>query len=486
MRGDVAKILSVVSELYPLVKTGGLADVAGALPKALEAHGFAVATLVPGYPSVMAALKDATEVFTSADCFGGSARVLAAQPAGLNVLVLDAPHLFERAGTPYAQPDGADWPDNALRFGALSLMAARIGLGEMAAFKPDILHAHDWQAALTMAYLEYDGRLRPATVLTVHNLAFQGQFPKELLETLRLPGRAYAIDGVEFYGAIGFLKAGLQFADRITTVSPTYAKEIQTPEWGCGVDALLRARASVLSGILNGIDVSVWDPASDPLIPARYDRSTVAARKTNKAALQSRLGLHVESDRLLFGMVGRFAWQKGLDLLADAVPALLDAGAGLALLGRGDHDLEQRFISLTKQHPGRIACALGHDESLAHLMQAGVDALIVPSRFEPCGLTQLCALRYGSVPVVARVGGLIDTVVDVDEADALGGAATGLKFAPGTSVALAAALRRTAQVWSDRGAWVALQANGMAVDVSWSQSAACYAELYRSLLAAKK
>jgi starch synthase len=481
------KILSVVSELYPLVKTGGLADVAGALPAALREQKVDVVTLLPGYPSVMAALAQASEVFASEDCFGGPARVVATRAAGLELLVLDAPHLFDRPGTPYADPDGTNWPDNAQRFGALSWIAARIGFGEVPALVPDVVHAHDWQAALTMAYLEYDGRLRPATVLTVHNLAYQGQFPAELLSALRLPARAYATDGVEFYGAIGFLKSGLQFADRINTVSPTYAAEIQTPEWGCGIDVLLRKRSGVLSGILNGIDVSVWDPATDARIPVRYDRANTAARRKNKAALQKRLGLDAKADRLVFGAVSRFAWQKGIDLLADAAPALIDTGAELALLGTGDHDIERRVTSLAKERPDHIGCMIGYDEDLAHLIQAGADALIVPSRFEPCGLTQLCALRYGAIPVVAKVGGLVDTVVDLDEEEEDDGrSATGLKFGPVTSGALAGALHRTAELWGDQQTWARMQANGMAVDVSWSQSAARYAELYRSLLAAKK
>src|SRR5262249_44974405 len=281
----------------------------------------------------------------------------------------------------YADPDGRDWPDNAQRFGALSWIAAQIALGAVPALVPDIVHAHDWQSALTMAYLEYDGRARPATVLTIHNLAYHGQFPAELLQTLRLPARAYTKDGVEFYGAIGFLKSGLQFADRINTVSPTYAREIQTPEWGCGIDALLRVRSDVLSGILNGIDVSVWNPASDPRIPVRYDRSNTAARRENKLVLQKRLGLDAKPDRLVFGAVSRFAWQKGIDLLADAAPALIDTGAELALLGMGDHDIERRIASIAQQHPRQIGCTIGYDEDLAHLIQAGADALIVPSRF---------------------------------------------------------------------------------------------------------
>jgi starch synthase len=478
-----SKVLSVVSELYPLLKTGGLADVAGALPAALGQLGLRVATLVPGYPAVMTAIQHPAEVFASPDVFGGAARLIAGEAAGLQLFVLDAPHLFGRPGNPYMGPDGQDWPDNAMRFGALSWMAARIGLGDVPSFVPDVIHAHDWQAALTMAYLAYDGGKRPATVLTVHNLAYQGRFPAELLGALRLPERAYAIDGVEYYGGIGFLKAGLQFADRITTVSPTYAAEIQTPSEGCGLDALLRARSSALSGILNGIDVEVWNPATDTRIPSRYDRSSIAARLPNKAALQRHFGLEQDPQRLLFGMVTRFTWQKGLDLLADAIPALLDTGAQLALLGTGEHDFEQRLSSIAREHRGRVGCIVGYDEDLAHLIQAGSDALLVPSRFEPCGLTQLCALRYGAVPVVARVGGLADTVVDLAAGAA---AATGIQFSPVTEEALAGALRRAAKLWDDRPTWARLQQNGMAVDVSWSQSAARYAQLYAELLPAKE
>ena len=479
------KVLAVVSEIYPLVKTGGLADVAGALPRALRPHGVEVVTLVPGYPAVTAALGHADEVLTIADLFGGPARVLAAEASGLDLLVLDAPHLFARAGTPYAGPDGHDWPDNAFRFGALGLVAARIGFGEIAGYVPDIVHGHDWQSGLTMAYLAYDGRPRPKTVLSVHNLAFQGQFPPDLLDGLRLPPSAYAPDGVEYYGTIGFLKAGLQFADRITTVSPTYAAEIQTPPGGCGIDGLLRARAGVLSGILNGIDVEVWNPATDPHIPSGFDLSSLPARAPNKAALQKRFALSEDADRLLFGVVSRLAWQKGLDLLAEAVPALLDAGGQLAVLGTGDRDLERQWSSIAAAHRGRIGCVVGYDEDLAHLIQAGADAVLVPSRFEPCGLTQLCALRYGAVPVVAKVGGLADTIVDVGRAARVAKDATGLHFSPVTREALAVALQRTAELWAQPVRWKRLQGNGMRTDVSWTGPAKQYAGLYSELLAPK-
>jgi starch synthase len=475
------KVLAVASEVYPLMKTGGLADVTAALPRALQGQGVAVTTLMPGYPAVMAALQDGVEVYASDDLFGGPARVLGGRAEGLDLFVVDAPHLYDRPGNPYMGPDGQDWPDNAFRFGALAWIASRFGLGEVAAYRPDIIHGHDWQSALTMAYLHYDGRPRARTLITVHNLAFQGQFPADLLEALRLPARAYAIEGVEFYGTIGFLKAGLQFADRITTVSPTYATEIQTPENGCGVDALLRARTGVLHGILNGIDVDVWNPATDLRIASRYDAASIDGRAANKNALQRRFGLAADPARLLFATVTRFTWQKGIDLLLDAVPTLVEAGAQLAMLGTGDQDLERRCRALAENHPGSVACVVGYDEDLAHLIQAGSDALLVPSRFEPCGLTQLCALRYGSLPVVAGVGGLADTVADIGDPAGEGGA-TGVRFNPVTVDALQRALRRTAEFWRQPAMWARVQANGMATDVSWHASARRYARLYDELI----
>jgi starch synthase len=478
------KVLSVASELYPFVKTGGLADVTGALPVALAGLGLWVTTLVPGYPAVMAALQRPKEMLRLDDLFGGPARLLAGRASGLELLVIDAPHLYGREGNPYSGPDGEAWPDNAMRFGALAWMAARIGLGDAPGFHPAIIHAHDWQAALAFAYLAYEDRPRPGTVITVHNLAYQGQFPASLLSALRLPPRAFAIDGVEYYGDIGFLKAGLQFADRITTVSPTYAREIQTPAEGCGLDALLRSRESVLHGILNGIDVEVWDPATDPRIAARYDAASVADRAANKRALQQRFGLPDDPQRLLLAAVTRLTWQKGIDVLAEVVPMVREIGAQLALLGTGDRALEQQFGDIAAQYPDTVRVIIGYDEDLAHLIQAGTDALLVPSRFEPCGLTQLCALRYGAVPVVARVGGLADTIVDLDDKGR--GAPTGVQFGPVTSPELAGALRRSAALWRDCAAWAAVQGNGMAVDVSWARSAQLYASLYAGLLATKE
>jgi starch synthase len=470
------QVLAVASEIYPLVKTGGLADVVGALPLALRRNNVATTTLVPGYPAVMAAIQAAEPQLVIDNLFGGGARVFRTQAADLDLLLLDAPHLFDRPGNPYTSPDGSDWPDNAFRFGALAWTAMQIGIGVIAGYRPDIIHAHDWHAALAMAYLVYQDQRRPATVLTVHNIAYQGQFPADLLQRLRLPPHAFSIDGVESYGNIGFLKAGLQFADRITTVSPTYAREIQTSEHGCGLDGLLRERSAVLTGICNGIDVDVWNPETDARIASRFDLATLSARAPNKAALQRRFGLREQPDSLLCAVVSRLAWQKGLDVLADATPTLIARGAQLAMLGSGDPELERRFTTLAHDHAGQVGCVLGHDEDLAHLVQAGADAILVPSRFEPCGLTQLCAMRYGAIPVVAKVGGLADTVVDL---------ATGIQFYPVTQEALQTALHRTADLWSDRAAWQAMQANAMQTDVSWAEPANEFLKLYTGLLTPK-
>ncbi|MCC7346527.1 MAG: glycogen synthase GlgA [Variibacter sp.] len=479
------KVLAAVSEIYPLVKTGGLADVAGALPAALAPHGIEVASLVPGYPAVMNRLQAPQEVLAYDDLFGGPARVVRARADGLDLLAIEAPHLFARAGNPYLGPDGRDWPDNAFRFAALGHVAAHLGLGHAPAYRPDIVHGHDWQAGLAMAYLALADRPAPPTVMTIHNLAYQGLFPANLLGALRLPPHAFQVEGVEFYGSVGFLKAGLHYADRITTVSPTYAREIQGPTEGCGLDGLLRARAGRLSGILNGIDTAVWNPADDPHIPAHFDAGAPAGRAANKAALQRRFGLPVEPEALLFGVVSRLAWQKGLDVLADAVPQLLARGGRLALLGSGERDLEARFAWLAQAHRDRVACEIGYDETVAHLIQAGADAILIPSRFEPCGLTQLCAMRYGALPVAAKVGGLADTVIDPQEHPDGDAAATGIVFTPVTHDALAHALHRTATLWTDRPRWRRLQMNAMAADVSWERPAAAYARLYRDLMAAR-
>ncbi len=473
------RVLAVASEIYPIIKTGGLADVVGSLPIALKGEGIETSTLVPGYPAVMDGLADAQMLLEWPSFFGGTSRLFSGSCDALDLFVLDAPHLFARPGNPYLSPEVVDWPDNALRFAALSCMASKIGLGAVATFLPDVVHAHDWQAALAPAYLHYSGRLRPRTLMTIHNMAYQGRFPRHMLEEIALPPESFDIDGVEYYGDIGFLKAGLRFADLITTVSPTYAREIQGDEAGMGLGGLLRERAGDLRGILNGIDTNVWNPATDAEIAGRFDAGDLDCRAANKTALQQRFGLERTQRALLVGVISRLSWQKGLDLLLDSLPVMLGEGMQLGLLGSGDAELEDRFRAAAAANPGRIGAVIGYDEALAHLIQAGADALVVPSRFEPCGLTQLCALRYGSVPIVSRVGGLDDTVVDVDA----GGAPTGFKFEPLAAGGLIAALRRANAVFRDAAPWWRqMQLNGMSTDVSWQGSARQYADIYRELL----
>jgi starch synthase len=476
------RVLAVASEIYPIIKTGGLADVAGALPIALRAYGIETRTLVPGYPDVIKALHAAEVLLDWPNFYGGPIRLLGGSHQNLDLLVLDAPHLFARPGNPYVTPDGVDWSDNGVRFAALSRMAAEIGRGAIPSFVPDIVHAHDWQAGLAAAYLHYADGPRPSTVMTVHNLAYQGKFPHEMLGAFGLPPQSFTIHGVEYYGTISFLKAGLQFADRITTVSPTYAIEIQGDEGGMGLGGLLRERSRVLSGILNGIDISVWNPETDPHIAARFSTKELESRAANKAALQRRLGLDPSPDALLLGVISRLSWQKGLDLLLENVPTILNEGMQLALLGSGDQDLQDRYQAVSTANIGRIAVVIGYDEALAHLIQAGADALVVPSRFEPCGLTQLCALRYGAVPIVSRVGGLADTVMDVEDADIAGEATTGFKFGPVTVENLAEALCRASSSFHDKHAWRGLQHSGMSTDVSWRNRASQYAALYQEVV----
>jgi starch synthase len=478
------RILSAASEIFPLVKTGGLADVTGALPAALAGEGIEVLSIVPGYPAVMAALEDAAMLHGYADLFGGKAKLLRGRAMGLEIVAVDAPHLYDRPGNPYLAPDGKDWPDNARRFAALARAAADVACGKAGGDGAEILHCHDWQAALAPVYVRFNGGPRAVkTVMTVHNIAFQGQFPASTFGTLGLPPQAFAIDGVEYYGNVCFLKGGLATADRITTVSPSYAQEICTPEYGMGLDGLLRARRGVLTGIVNGIDGIVWNPAADPHIPQPYGAKTLAKRAANKRAVEQRFGLD-EGDGLLHGVVSRLTWQKGMDIFAACLDGLAASGARLALIGTGEPAIEQAILAAAQRHPGRLGVVLGYDEGLSHLVQAGCDTILVPSRFEPCGLTQLYGLRYGCLPVVARTGGLNDTVIDANDAALQAGAATGFQFSPVDQPTLEHALERASACYEDPPLWRGMQKRAMASDVSWARSATAYAQLYRNLLKA--
>jgi len=476
------KVLSVASEVFPLIKTGGLADVAGALPAALAREDVEMRTLVPGYPAVMAKLAGAQPAHAYSDLFGGPARILSGKAADLDLFAIDAPHLYDRPGNPYLGPNGLDWPDNAQRFAALARVGADIGLGVIDAFRPQVVHAHDWQAALTAAYLNYAARSRPGIVTTIHNIAFQGHFPMSIFGELGLPPQAISIDGVEYFGGVGYLKTGLRLSDRITTVSPTYAREIMTPEFGMALDGLLHTRAAVVHGIINGIDDNVWNPATDVALPQNYSALRIDMRVRNKVALQTQMGLAPRIDRPLFGVVSRLSDQKGLDLLLQALPGIIARGAQLALLGSGDPLLEGGFTAAATSRPDSIACVLGYDEKLAHLIQAGADFIVVPSRFEPCGLTQLCALRYGAPPIVSRVGGLADTVIDANEAATAAGVATGIQFYPPAVESLTYALNRALDIARDPAVLRRLRLNGMRSDVSWRGPAKRYAALYRDII----
>jgi len=476
------KVLSVASEAVPMVKTGGLADVAGALPGALAPHGVALTTLLPGYPSVMRRLDGAKPVHKWTDLMGSPARLLASG----DLLVLDAPALFEREGQPYTDSAGHDWQDNWRRFAAFGRAAADIAGGAVKGCRFDLLHAHDWQSGLAPAYLRFappKQLKRPLpSVMTIHNMAFQGYYPASTFPALGLPPQAWAMDGVEYHGGVGFLKAGLESTSAITTVSPTYAREIRSAEFGMGLEGLIASRGERVCGIVNGIDTAEWNPETDPALAATYSPRTLARRAANTRALEAEFGLE-PSDGPLFVVISRLTWQKGMDVLLEALDHLVWLGGRLALLGSGDAALETAFHAAAARHPGRIGVRTGYDEALSHRMQGGGDAILVPSRFEPCGLTQLYGLRYGCVPVVARTGGLADTVIDANLAATSTGVATGVQFDGITAPALKAALDRTLALWSDRDCWRGLQRAGMKQDFSWARSGAAYAALYRRLVA---
>ena len=484
LKPAVPEVLAVASEIYPLVKTGGLADVVGALPLALQACAVHVTTLVPGYPRVMSAVRAQPEskvVLNMAHFFGGSVQLWSAQIAGMDLFVLDAPHLFEREGNPYLNANGQDWHDNPIRFAALSLMGAQLAWGEYPElhYQPDAMHVHDWQTALAPVYLHYlgKGKHHPKTIITIHNLAFQGQFSAELFPRLGLPAWAFSTEGLEYYGCVGYLKAGILFSDEITTVSPSYAHEITTVNGGMGMDGLLRALHGRLSGIVNGIDTDVWDPATDSSLAQTYDASDLAKRAVNKHAVEAHFGIP-HSDAPLLCVISRLTWQKGMDLLVGAIDAIVAKNVRVVILGSGDAGLEATLYAKQHQHPTHVAIHTGYDESLSHLMQGGCDAILIPSRFEPCGLTQLYGLRYGCVPVITRVGGLNDTLIDANLAAVNAGVATGIACHEITADGIIHAIDRLVQLYAQPKVWQAIQTAGMNTDVSWANSAQLYKQLY--------
>ncbi|MBT0956140.1 glycogen synthase GlgA [Alphaproteobacteria bacterium KMM 3653] len=474
-------ILFVASECAPFVKTGGLADVIGAVPKALMQAGCDVRVMLPAYPALAGQVQGAAQVMQFDDLFGGPARLLAAHAEGLDLLLLDAPHLYDRQGSIYLGSNGHDWPDNDLRFAALSFAGAEVALGR-AGWQPDVVNAHDWQAGLLPAYLRQSGQSTPPVVATIHNIAFQGTFDATRLGALRLNADMFTPDGVEYYGKISFLKAALALSQSITTVSPTYAAELMLPEFGMGLEGLLQARRGDLHGILNGIDTDVWNPETDPALPAPYSAADHSGKRASRAEIQSRFGLHY-SEGPIFCVISRLTSQKGLDLLLDCLPAMVENGGKLALLGSGEDWLEEAFIDASRRFAGSVGTIIGYDEPLSHLMQGGADAILIPSRFEPCGLTQLYGLRYGTLPVVARTGGLADTVIDANEAALAAGCATGVQFNPINATMLGRAIDRTIALYRQPQLWSAMMTRAMSHPVGWDSSAAAYLDIYRKLRA---
>jgi len=484
-------ILFCSSEAYPLIKTGGLADISGSLPKALCALGNDVRLILPAYPQAVARTDQLTTI-ASLDLPGiaGQVRIQRADIAdhsGCVVYLVDSPAHFDRPGNPYLQADGSEWPDNAERFMVFARAVMAVALGNADhGWKPQLVHCNDWQTGLVPALLSLQPE-RPATLFTIHNLAYQGLFPASTFGELGLPPALWSIDGVEFHGKFSFIKGGIATADWITTVSPTYAREICTPAFGCGLAGLLQHRSSTLSGILNGIDGDLWNPQTDPAIRKNYSVHSLQNKAQNKTALQTELGLPAESNMLLLGHVGRLVEQKGIDLIIDALDELLRHPFQLVVLGSGDKDIEHLIAQQAARYPRQLAVHIGYDEQLAHRIEAGADCFLMPSRYEPCGLNQLYSLRYGTLPIVRRTGGLADSVIDLNESSQKELTATGFSFDDDSPEAVMdACMRALAHFQPPKTDWWKTVITGMRQDFSWNNSAGKYQELYRHIVASAR
>ena len=481
-------VLFVTPEAAPWIKTGGLGDVSAALPNALATMNCEVCVLLPAYRKLQSMLNGAEEMTRiPARAALPAARVMQILlPSGVRLLLLDAPQLYDRPGGPYQDETGKDWADNDLRFGLLSHAAAWISRrGLVDQWQPALLHCHDWQAGLAPVYLRFDAapkEKKPATVFTIHNLAFQGLFPATSLKPLGLPQESFAIDGLEYYGQLSFLKGALQYVDAITTVSPTYALEIQQSELGFGMDGLLRGRNDVLHGITNGIDVNEWNPMTDPHLPSPYDKTTLERKAANKAALQKRMGLPQDEAVPLFAAISRMTSQKGTDLIMAIASRLRALPAQLAILGSGDSALEQGCLALAAAHPRSVAVKIGFDESLAHLIEAGADFFLMPSRFEPCGLNQMYSQRYGTPPIARATGGLVDTIVDAGSGNLASLQASGFLFEKAEAADFFEAVERAMAVYRNRAQWDRLRRQAMERDFSWTASARRYRALFADLV----
>jgi len=470
--------LFVTSEVHPLVKTGGLADVSASLPVALRELGVDIRVLVPGYRQVLQGmpLRCARRDVPLLQATEAAKIVHGRLPeSDLPVYVLDQPALYDREGGPYGAPDGTNWTDNALRFASLGKLAADIASEHSPLrWRADVLHCNDWQSGLGAAYAKLRSSASAATVMSVHNIAFAGNFSAHVLPRLELPEASFSMHGLEFHGALSFLKAGLYYADRLTTVSPTYAKELQTPDYGGGFDGLLTARNEDLTGILNGVDTNVWNPANDPYIARPYSANQLEDKAANKRALQHESGLVPSPRAPLFGMVSRMTNQKGSDLAIAAISRLMDTGAQFVVLGAGEHSLERDFEALARENPTRIKVTVGYDESLAHKIEAGADVFLMPSRFEPCGLNQMYSMLYGTLPVVRTTGGLADSVL------AAGRSAqpTGFSFDNADVDSLVNAMRDALSVYAVKPRWKQMQRTAMSQDFGWTKSARAYLDVY--------
>jgi starch synthase len=476
------RVLFVTAEAYPLAKTGGLADVSRALPIALTRRGLDVRLLMPGYPRAYTRIEKPRIVAKLEPMLGISDATLVAgvfPDTDLPVFLIDSPSLFRRGGGLYQDNQGRDWPDNALRFAFLSQVGVKLAMGETnIGWVPDVIHANDWHAGLLPLMLGLEKGPKPKTVFTTHNMAFQGNFPADVLPAIGIPAGDFTTGGVEFYGQVSYLKAGLAYADRVTTVSPTYASEIVTPEFGCGMDGILKSRGKEFCGILNGIDDALWNPATDPYLPRNYRESDISGKRACKTALQAELGLPVDPDVPLIGFVSRITHQKMADVILAALPWIAEQDAQIVIVGEGDPAIETALAETKALHDGKIAVVIGYDEPLAHQLQAASDILLAPARFEPCGLTQLYALRYGTLPVVRRTGGLADTVVDSTATSIADRSATGFVFDDADLASLQSAIGRALSLYREPLTWRRLQLQAMAQDYSWDASAARYAALY--------
>ena len=480
------RILFATSEAFPLIKTGGLGDVAGSLPRALLGLKQDVHLILPAYADVLARagrLKTVAE-FTIRH---HNVRLLAGTLPATRVPVwlVDCPELYDRPGNPYLAPDGKPWPDNAWRYTIFAEAVVLVANNQLGLdWQPEIVHCNDWQTGLIPALLSLQPQ-RPATVFTIHNLAYQGTFPYQTFQDLGLSPELWHLDGLEYHGQLSFIKGGLVFADRINTVSPSYAREIQTPKFGYGLDGLLRHRQTVLSGILNGIDIKEWNPGTDSFLPETYNRRSLANKAVNKAALQQNLGLNPDADTLLIGFVGRMVEQKGVDILLDGIQEILSLPIQLAILGSGQVHFEKALSKIATQHAGQVAVKIGYSESLAHQIEAGADVFLMPSRFEPCGLNQMYSMRYGTPPIVRQVGGLADTVSDANETNLAAKTATGFVFSGERGTDLYQTIARACDLFADKNKWKSIQLTGMGHDFSWQNSAQEYLKLYGAALGEK-